>query len=1094
MLASFRSLHAPLFLCLTSAALSQDLTVTPAPPPAAAPNQASAAHLALSRLPMAFEPNQGQAPDTTRYLVRAGAVRADFREQSIALTLPEPGGAQDTMEIRFPGAGLNPQIAGEGEQQGHVNYLLGPDPSSWHRNLPTYQRIRYKEIYPGTDLLFYGNGSKLEHDFVVSPAADPSQIVFTIGGAKQTAIQADGSLAVTLSSGTVRFEKPRAYQKDGNTEHDVSVSFLAKSDGAIGFRVGAYNPAQPLVIDPVLTFETYLAGTTGSTTFGVATDSSGNTYVTGMAWSGYPVTADAFQTTCPACPNNPTVFVTKLNPAGTAQVYSTFLGGSLYNRPTAIAVDANGNAIVTGYTWSSDFPTKKPVEQPLNTNANYGFISSLTPDGSGLNYSSLLGGSATYAYALALDSSGDAYITGVTSPESFPVTAGALDIGASGNLPDNILGFISKFTPAGSLAYSALIGDFNGSGSLVGPQSIAVDTVGAAYITGLAASDYPTTAGSYIPTLPYGVYQGAVVSKLHPDGSKFDYSTFLAGGTTSSIALDPAGNAWIAGLGTVGAFPYATGTNFLAKLTSDGSALAQSSTFSSSISKVSLDANQNVWLSGATSDTSFPLVNPVVGIIAGNTAGNGSRGQSTTSYLTEFDPAIKSIKFSTFLGNSSGSAYFALDPEGTIHVAGDTFAPMYTSPGAFLSTWSTPAAGDENIQPFTAVINPAPPSATLCSSDAPPLMWVGQIVNTSGILNLPLRNCGTADLTIQAVTSDSPAFTVTGMNACLAAMPPGASCAMQVLFSPTQLSEYAGNLMVSSNAAAANTYLSMLGTVVGALSPTVSLSTSNLDFGSAQQGATSPTQTITLTNLGQQDLIVVSAVTASGDFAQTNNCGTLPVSGGTCTITVSFTPTAGGSRSGTLTIADNALNSPQTVALHGFGVAALSIGPAQGGSISATVASGSTAAYSLLLSAASGISGSVSLACTGAPQNAACSVSPTTLSLQSGSAVPFAVTVTTTAQSAALAPNSSLTLAGIGLCGLLTVPLIAKRRRRILLFPVLVSLACAASLFSGCGGGGGGGNGGGGSTTGTPAGTYSLTLTASIGTTKDSQPLTLVVQ
>jgi hypothetical protein len=460
--------------------------------------------------------------------------------------------------------------------------------------------------------------------------------------------------------------------------------------------------------------------------------------------------------------------------------------------------------------------------------------------------------------------------------------------------------------------------------------------------------------------------------------------------------------------------------------------------------------------------------------------------------LTEFDPSIKSIKFSTFLGNSSGAAYFALDQAGNIHVAGSTFSPVYTSPGAFLSTWSTPAAGDEDIQPFAAVINPAPPGATICSSDAPPLLWVGQIVNTSGNFNLPLQNCGNADLAIQSVTSDNPSFTAVGLNNCIATMPPGASCTMQVQFLPTALPEYAGNLAITSNAAAATTYLSMLGTVAGALTPTVSLSNSSLNFGSVQQGATSATQTITLTNLGQQDLIVVSSISASGDFGQTNNCGTLPVLGGNCTITVSFTPTAAGPRTGTLSIADNAPNSPQTVALSGSGIAALSIGPAQGGSASATVASGATATYSLSVSAASGITGSVSLACTGAPQHAACSINPSTLSLQSKSAAPITVNVTTTSQSASLMHNSTLVLASTSLFGLLTLPLIAKRRRSILLFPACVLLASAVFLFSGCGGGGS--SGGGGATTGTPAGTYSLTVTASTGSVKDSQTLTLIVQ
>ena len=278
--------------------------------------------------------------------------------------------------------------------------------------------------------------------------------------------------------------------------------------------------------------------------------------------------------------------------------------------------------------------------------------------------------------------------------------------------------------------------------------------------------------------------------------------------------------------------------------------------------------------------------------------------------------------------------------------------------------------------------------------------------------------------------------------------------------------------------------------------PAVTLSQSQLTFGNQAQGIASSAQTITLNNSGTATF-TISSISASGDFNATSNCGVSVVASASCTISVTFTPSTTESRTGTLTITDNAANSPQTVSLSGTGVAAMTINPSQGGSTSATVSSGTTATYNLSIAAATGVSGSVNLSCSGAPQYATCSASPTSLNLTSGGTGAFIVTVsTTTTQSASAKGSSTIVLAGMGLLALLTMPLIARIRWRptIMMAVICSTVSLIAFGATGCGGGGGGGGGSKSVIYTTPPGTYTLTLTASVSGASASQKLTLVVQ
>src|SRR5579871_1486333 len=427
--------------------------------------QAFSAQAISVRLPLIFEPNHGQAAPDVRYLLRSGGLGGEFRSDGVSLTLPGSANSMAQVRMRLIGANKDSALEGAGVLQGHTNYLMGNDPAHWLRGLPNYAQLRYAGIYAGTDLTFYGNGDKLEHDFQLDAGADPSRIAFQLGGAEKVTLDGDGALRIKLAAGEITFERPVAYQTIAGARRNVDAAFVMDRDGLIHFRLGAYDRGEKLVIDPVLSFATYL-DTLSDTVSALATDSGGNTYITGFTFNtAYPVTAGSYGQTCAACGNNATaIFVTKLDATGTAQVYSTFLGGSQYNQPFALAVDSSGNAIVTGYTESADFPLKNPISSGTPSDAD-GFVTSLAPDGASLNFSSRLGGTSTqgtsastYPGAVAVDSLGNVYVSGTTESSYLPVTSGALDAGGP-SYNNGFFVFLTKFQPAGAPVYSALLGN-----------------------------------------------------------------------------------------------------------------------------------------------------------------------------------------------------------------------------------------------------------------------------------------------------------------------------------------------------------------------------------------------------------------------------------------------------------------------------------------------------------------------------------------------------------------------------------------------------------------------------------------------------------
>jgi len=372
------------------------------------PSATTAAAAAYGQLPLAFEVNQGQATAGINYVARGAGYNLSLTPQQALLALSQGAGG-NVLGLRLVGANPLAPAIGQDQLITHTNYLIGNDPSQWQTNIPNFGRVEYQNVYKGINLVYYGNQGQLEYDFVVAPGANPGVITLAVQGAQGMTLDAQGNLVLHSSGGDVIEQAPVIYQQIGGTRHAVSGSFVLGGNDQIGFRIGAYDHSQPLVIDPVLSYSTYLGGSSGIDGLGIAVDASGSAYITGRVISGtFPTTSGAFQS------SGGNAFVAKLNPTGTALVYSTYLGPCSLG--VAIAVDSFGDACVTGTGASTSFP----IVNGYDTTGSGGFAAVLNPSGSGLIYSTFINGMTNPgvnepAGAIALDGSGDLYVTGRTT-------------------------------------------------------------------------------------------------------------------------------------------------------------------------------------------------------------------------------------------------------------------------------------------------------------------------------------------------------------------------------------------------------------------------------------------------------------------------------------------------------------------------------------------------------------------------------------------------------------------------------------------------------------------------------------------------------
>ena len=798
--------------------------------------------------------------------------------------------------------------------------------------------MKYEGVYPGVDLVYYGNqGGQLEYDFVVAPGADPSVIALDVaagltrhpssknGGVKPPLqIDPSGDLVVKTDGGEVRFQKPVVYQApissgqrttDYGQRTPVDGHYLLHASNRVGFEVGSYDRTRPLFIDPVLSYSTYLGGSGADIGNGIAVDSSGNAYVTGYTDSPDFPTANppADCGNCGSYSNG--AFVAKLNPAGSALVYVTFLGPAT---PSGVAVDAAGNAYLTGSTNSTDFPTVSPFQATCGTCSQgnpTSFVAKLNAAGSALVYSTYLGGSGyDEGQAIAVDAAGNAYVTGMTTSNDFPtvnpIQANCDDCGIRNYIYCDA--FVSKLNPNGSaLIYSTYLG---GSGYDIG-QGIAVDAAGNAYVMGWTLStDFPTANPLQRNS---GGGSDAFVAKLNPAGSALVYSTYLGGSGDdfgSGIAVDAAGNAYVTGETSSPDFPTANpvqpspGGNwdaFVAKLNPAGSALVYSTYLGGSQgdggSGIAVDAAGNAYVTGGTNSTNFPTDNPL-------------QHQPQQRLCYRVQARRQSVRLLHLPGR--GAAGGPASP--STPTAMPTSRAQHRRPIFPPSTRSNPATAGGSSDAFVAKIGAVTLSPTSLS-------FSNQMVGTTSPAQpVTVSNTGNANLTISSiafagsVTGDF-AVAATGTTCSnVSPMAVGTSCTINVTFTPTIVGSESASLSVSDNITGGPLTVPLSGT--GVLLPAPNVSPTSLSFNSQLVGTTSTPQPVKVTNTGTVALSI-SSLTISSGWTQSNNCLPSVAGNASCTINVSFQPTTVGSQTGTLSLTDNTVGSPQTVSLSGTGVA-----------------------------------------------------------------------------------------------------------------------------------------------------------------------------
>jgi hypothetical protein len=894
-----------------------------------------------SYLPLVFEENRGQAPAHFGFRAHEGTFDALFADDLVDLNL----GAGRHVTLDFTGATLN--LRGADALPGKVNYLRGNNSAAWLRNIPTYEAVEYPSIYPGVDLRFYGSKSKIEHDFIVQPGADATKIRMHIRGADVVKLVQSGDLEIKVGKSVLHFHKPVAYQQLASGRSEVAAKFRLGKNQTIEFELGTYDRNSALVIDPVLSFSTYLAGTLGSTIQAVATDASGNIFVTGETTSidfptaGAPQAAcakDSFLNTCRDA------FVSKLDPTGHTLLYSTYLGGGRDEYADAIAVDANGNAIIAGYSVSTDFPVVTFQSNTCNINANCHFVASLKPDGSGFNYSGLLG-ATSFEYAtnaLALDAGGSAYLTGQTSSPTFPITPGTLGGSTTANYPDSFL-FVTKFAPAGTIIYSTLVPGnavttFPTINNIFRPTGIQVDGSGNAVVVGNGGAGLPTTAGSLSPTFTGDANimssTAAFVLKLNSAATSVIFGTYIPGADAANgIALDSNGNAYV--VGRTLQTNLATSANaiqknfsgsvdcgwcsngYIAKLSSDGSSLLAATYISgtpnlagTSVNGVALDSNSNIVIHATTDAADFPLKNPLQARFSNFLS-------TTASALAILTPDLSNVTFGTFLTGSLESTFHGVtvDPSNSPILVGTTFDFDFpTTPNSYQPQAPMPASqGSTYFKGFVAKFDLSASASSLCT-DSFSLDFGLVPVGATSTKTLTIKNCGNAPLQINSLTATTGL--ISAQHNC-AAVAPGSTCTLTVGYSPTDSVSLFDTLTISTNAAVATSKVKLSGR---GGKPALNFLPSSLDFGDRYVNAPGTAMAVSFFNDGDVPLIFTN-FTSTGDFTiDSNDCQQPVASNDFCFIYINFVATAAGTRTGVLTLSDNVEPGTQTVALTGNGV------------------------------------------------------------------------------------------------------------------------------------------------------------------------------
>lgn len=612
------------------------------------------------KLPLSFEENRGQTDSLVKFLSQGSDYSILLAPSEVFLNLQSTGKArrQSSIRMSFPGANSSPAMAGGEKQSAVTSYFIGRDPAKWVAGAPNFARVRYHELYPGVDLAFYGNQGQLEYDFVVAPGANPAAIRLQFDGVDGMRVDPAGNLVLSAAGGEIRQHRPSVYQEGAGGRQVVEGRYVIQSRNQVEFEIAGYDHGKPLVIDPTLTFATYL-GSPGDELYSisaaastanypaVAVDLQGNVYVAGYN-GGTPFAGKPVTPLSPSPGNGDDVFVVKMNPTGTSLLYTVFFGGTGADVAGGIALDAAGNAYITGSTTSNNFPLVNPAQPTFYGNLSdpSTFVTEVNAAGTALVYSTYLGGSGSFSgRGIAVDHSGNAYVTGTAAQSGSTPLCTVCSLSSTPSP-----GFLTEVSAGGgTFAYSTYLPAGIG-------YSIALDSTANAYITGATA---PTPAP----------FQGYVL-KVNAGGASVGYGPVLLGNSGAAlqtvgfgIALDVENNAYVTGMTTDPSFPQVTPgapqsaygggltDGFVVKLNNSGGLVygtylggLGSSYIPERGSGIGVDAAGNAYVSGTTQCIGFPTASPISGarngastVLAEGTISGTSSTWSSTGLAGSFD-------------------------------------------------------------------------------------------------------------------------------------------------------------------------------------------------------------------------------------------------------------------------------------------------------------------------------------------------------------------------------------------------------------------------------------------------------------------------
>ena len=645
-------------------------------------------------LPLRFERKLGQAAPGARFVIRTQGAELSLDSGGFTLATAT-GTAAAPLRTRFVGGRTNVALTGE-DQQGDSHYFSG-DPTRRHTNIETYGRVRYGGVYAGVDIVCHGSQGHFEYDFVVAPGVDPGIIRLAFDGTASIRLDPAGDLVLEAGQGEVRHRKPLLYQELAGARRPIAGRYVLDSSNQIGFEVGSYDPAATLIIDPVLSYSTYLGWSEFTEGNGIAVDATGCAYIVGDTWlSDKPAGG------------NSAVFVTKLNAAGTGVLFTSFLSGSSRDVGNAVTLDANGNVYITGFTLSPDFPTTSGAFQRQPGGQEDAFIAKLSGSNGTLLYSTYLGGSGTdIATSVVVDAAGAVYVAGYTSSQNFPVSATAAQKTFAGGYYD---AFVSKLNLSTStLTYSTYLG---GSGSDVA-YGIALDSNDDAYITGYTDStDFPLVASIQ----QYAGTGDAFVAEVNATGSSLIFSSYFGGigadyGTAiavSSSGIYVAGTTYSTDLPTTtGAFQTSLAGGWDAFVLKIANGAVSYCTYlggsaSDAATGIVVDTSGNVYVAGYTYSFDFPTVNSFQ-----------TEAGKQDAFAATLNSAGSALLFSSYLGGSGDDAAtgLAVDLNGNTYVTGRTASDDFLAASGATRRSSTSTNTDAFAVKITAVAAPAAPSA-----------------------------------------------------------------------------------------------------------------------------------------------------------------------------------------------------------------------------------------------------------------------------------------------------------------------------------------------------------------------------------------------